>query len=91
MSNVVDFLERMGQNANLRYATSDELAKTLTSVGIASSLQQSMLDTGDRSGLEALLGANPNVCCGIAPATYDEEDGENAPDTGISLRAATVR
>ena len=91
MSNVIDFLEKMGRDANLRYATTDEVLNALVSEGIEPSLGRSMLNAETRSSLEARLGAKPNVCCGIAPATYEEDGGTMTPDSIISRRAATAR
>ncbi len=76
MSNVIDFLERFGQNASLRYATSDAVAEALKKAGIDPALQAAILDK-DQHKLEAFLGANTNVCCMVHSPDDDEEEEED--------------
>lgn len=73
MTNVIDFLERIGEDAQLRRATSAELDQALTGAGIDPALRAAILD-GDQQSLEALLGAQTNVCCGLHPAEEEEEE-----------------
>lgn len=80
MSNVVDFLETMGQDARLRHATKAELEQALTGIGIDQELRLAIL-AGNQQQLEALLGAATNVCCGLHPAE-EEEDEETEEDDG---------
>jgi len=61
MSNVIDFLEMIGQDARLRHASQDEMRLTLASMRIDSDLQTAVL-AKDKQQLEALIGAS-NVCC----------------------------
>jgi hypothetical protein len=67
MSNAIEFLERMGQNASLRYAQSDELKDVLVSARIDPLVRTAIVDGKSRE-LETLLGAVSNVCCGMIPA-----------------------
>lgn len=67
MSNVIEFLEKMGSHASLRHASSAELAAVLGRQAIAPELQAAIL-AGDQRRLEAVLGARTNVVCGMAPA-----------------------
>ena len=76
MSNVIGFLEAMGQDAQLRHATSDELQQALTGVGIDPQLRAAIV-SGDQQLLEALLGATTNVCCGLHPAEPDDDEEED--------------
>ena len=73
MSNVIDFLERMGQDAQLRYAKSIEVEQALVRAEIDPSVRAAILGE-DQSLLEALLGATTNVCCMVHPADDDEDD-----------------
>lgn len=87
MLNVIDFLERFGQDAGLRYATSDAVAEALRQAGIESALQAAILAKDQRT-LEALLGSDTNVCCLIhkddeeeeEESDEDEEDDEDDED-----------
>ena len=76
MSNVIDFLERLGQDAELRYASSDLLAEALQSAGIDPGLRAAILGN-DRLKLEALVGAEPNVCCAVHREDEEEEEEED--------------
>jgi hypothetical protein len=77
MSNVIDFLERMGQNAQLRHGSQSELEHALAAVEIDQELQAAIL-AKDHGRLEALLG-QVNVCCAQFPDKDDEDE-----DTGES-------
>lgn len=66
MSNVVDFLERMGQDAELRYATGREMEDAMSAACIDPALRAA-LAAGDQRLLESLLGAKNNVFCAIFP------------------------
>ena len=73
MLNVIDFLERFGQDAGLRYATSDMVAEALQQAGIEPALQAAIL-AKDQRALEALLGSDTNVCCLIHKDDEEEEE-----------------
>jgi hypothetical protein len=72
MTDIIDFLERMGRDAGLRDTTSAELAAALAEAQVAPSLRKAVL-AGDRRTLELILGAHPNVCC---TTHYPESDGD---------------
>jgi hypothetical protein len=74
MFDVIDFLERMGQDAQLRHASQDEVELALTSAEIDPELRVAIL-ARDEPGLQALLGQDP-FCCLINPAKPDEEQEE---------------
>jgi hypothetical protein len=80
VSNVIDLLERLGQDAELRYATSEIMEEALLGTGIEPALREAIFGK-DRRALEALLGAEPNVCCAIfrEEEEEDEEDKEDKP------------
>jgi hypothetical protein len=65
MSDIIEFLEQVGQTANLRYATGSELARVLDASRIDPTACGVLL-TGDSTQLETLLGVRPNVCCALA-------------------------
>ena len=78
MSNVISFLESVGQNAALRHATKDELELALNKAQIDPELQAAIFNR-DQAQLEALLGARTNVVCAIMPGKEDDDEGEEAP------------
>jgi len=84
MSNVIDFLEQMGQDANLRYATADRVAGALIDAGINSDERSSLLNDQDPGRLENLLGARSNMFCGISPAACGDGDEPTAPERAVS-------
>lgn len=71
---IIDFLETLGQDAQLRYASRDEVGFALAGAEIEPALQAAILD---KNGLElqALLGQDP-FCCLISPAKPGEEQEE---------------
>lgn len=71
MSNVVSFLERAGQDAQLRYANTEQLMRALASADIEPQAQVAILGADARL-LESVLGATPNVCC-VVQAPQDDE------------------
>jgi hypothetical protein len=78
MGNVIDFLERLGQDAQLRYATGGEVDEALQQAQIDPAVRAAIL-ADDRHQLEALLGAQPNVCC-MVHVPDDEEDEDDDQD-----------
>jgi hypothetical protein len=74
MSNIIEFLGQMGQDARLRYATGNELEQALTRAQIEPALRAAVL-AGDRRRLEVLLGAAGNRFCGVYVPDGDEESG----------------
>lgn len=78
MSNVIDFLERMGHDAQLRHASLNEVEHALARTQLDPELQAAIL-AKDQQKLEILLGQN-NVCCALMPGKEDEEeDGDEGP------------
>ncbi|MFL6604787.1 MAG: hypothetical protein ACJ8R9_26105 [Steroidobacteraceae bacterium] len=85
MSNVIDFLERLGQDSQLRYATGIELEQALTRAGIEPALRTAMLGS-DGGRLESLMGATPNICCMIN-VPEQEDEGGCVPPAGVGKLA----
>lgn len=79
MSNIVDFLERLGRDAHLRHAAPGEVEQALEQAQIDPAVQAAIL-ADDRAALEALLGAQTNVCCLIRPGEEDDEEEEDDSD-----------
>jgi hypothetical protein len=73
VSNVIDFLERFGRDADLRRATPEQMERALSGAGIDPELRAAILGK-DPQALSALLGAPPVVCCLIHKE--EEEEGE---------------
>lgn len=79
MLNVIDFLERFGQDAGLRYATGDVVAEALQQAGVEPALQAAIL-AKDQRALEALLGSDTNVCCLIHKDDEEEEEEKESDE-----------
>jgi hypothetical protein len=76
MSNVFDFLERLGRDAQLNRASDAELEQAMARADIDPAVREAIL-MRDQQQLEKLLGADANVCCMIiAPAREQDEDDE---------------
>jgi hypothetical protein len=74
VSNVVDFLQRAGEDSQLRYAGCGGLEQALSQTNIAAPLREALLK-GDSNLLAALLGSSVDMC-GIIFAPQDEEEPE---------------
>lgn len=79
MFNVIDFLERMGQDAQLRQSSPDEVALALADAEIDPALRLAILSK-DPQRIEALLGQEP-FCCLLVPGEEQEEDEEESEET----------
>ena len=77
MSNVIDFLERMGRDASLHSCTRQELEQEMKCAGIDPAAIAA-LQSGNYRALEQLIGANAHECCLIR--AQDEEDDEEPED-----------
>ena len=78
MSNVIDFLERMGQDAQLSHASSSEMELALKDAQIDPELRAAIL-AKDQARIEVLLGQG-HLCCFLLPGKEDEdEDTEETP------------
>lgn len=77
MSNIINILEKMGQNAELRYANAGELTALMANTD--SALIEAVI-AGDQHQLEMLLGARTNVVCGLHPADQPDEEPQDEPE-----------
>ena len=66
MSNIIDFLENVGQNASLRYASAGDMQRMLADIQVDPDVRDAVL-AKDQARLTALVGAQ-NVCCYLVPA-----------------------
>lgn len=73
MSNVIDFLERVGYDAGLRYASVIALESALEGERLDPEMREAIL-ARDFSAFDRLRGYG-QVCCLLLPA--EEEEGEN--------------
>lgn len=71
MSNVIDFLERMGQDAGLRYGSRTEVEIALANEDFEPLLRETIL-AGDQAKLEEALGQGV-LCCLMFPVKEGEE------------------
>jgi hypothetical protein len=71
VSNVVDFLQRAGEDSQLRYAGGGGLEQALSQTNIAPALREALLK-GDSARLAALLSSRMEMC-GVIFAPQDEE------------------
>jgi hypothetical protein len=85
MSNIIEFLEKLGQDSQLRHATGRELETAMEQAGIEPELHAALAGA-DRHGLETQAGAATNVCC-LVHAADDEEDDAFVP-TSVVAHAA---
>ena len=75
MTDVIDFLERLGQDATLRRVP---LESALYGAGLSNEVRGALARRDQRS-LEALLGVN-NVCCLIHTPEEEQEDAPEKKD-----------
>jgi hypothetical protein len=75
MSDVIDFLEKLGQDSALRHASLDGvLARAQLSPEVRAALA-----SGDQHALKTLLGSG-NVCCMVfAPLEEEQEESQREP------------
>ena len=88
MSNVVDFLQRAGEDSQLRYASCGGLEQALAQTNIAPALREALMK-GDAATLATLLGSRLDNC-GIIYAPQDQEDEPEEQDSGEEKEQYTV-
>lgn len=79
MSSVIDFLEKMGKDAQLRHASQDEVALALEEAHIEASLGAAII-AKSTSELYALLHQGPLFCVQSAPGKEEEEEEEESDE-----------
>ena len=91
MSNIVEFLEKVGQDCDLRTANPQAWQKTLTEQKLSPQMHAALLGR-DQHALSALLGARNNVVCAVFPAREPEPNDvpieePKEPEARAQLRA----
>jgi len=79
VSNVIDFLERFGRDAELRHASDEAVEAALTQAGIEPALRLAIVGK-DQGALERLLGADTNVCCLVNKPDEEEEEDDDVEE-----------
>ncbi|MBU0912376.1 MAG: hypothetical protein KKF22_07545 [Gammaproteobacteria bacterium] len=89
MSKIISLLEKMGQNAEFRYANADQLATLMADT------DPELIDAviaGDQKRLDAALGVRSNIVCAVYPAEEPEgeepAEGEDEEKVGIQTKIA---
>ena len=84
MSDIIDIIERLGRDSELRHAPRVVLDRALAGEPMSAELR-SALASGDREELERLLATDRDVCCMVfAPAEEAEEDGKSVTPVALS-------
>lgn len=79
MADVIDFLERMGQDAGLRHASNGVLEEVLRATQLNSRARAALM-SGDRAEIEAVVGTESNVCCMVwMPGDEEQQPREGKP------------
>jgi len=76
MTDVIDFLERLGQDATLRRAPLERALDGVGGTGLSAEVRAALVSR-DQKALEELLGSR-NVCCMIN-APIEEEEPKDVP------------
>jgi hypothetical protein len=76
MSNIIEFLEQLGQDSRLRNATGAELQAALAQAGVEPALRTAL---AERHSLETQLGVASNPCCLVYPAEESDEGDASVP------------
>lgn len=77
MSNVIEFLERLGADATLRYAPPSEVERAAERAHVDRQASAAIV-AGDSGRLSELLGARAGLCCIVAvPEDGEEQGGED--------------
>ncbi len=80
MSEVINILERLGQDAGLRPVATDTDYSALATLEIRPELRGA-LTSMDSAALGVLLGAKTHLVCGLFPGKEEEESpDEDSPD-----------
>lgn len=79
MSNVINFLERFGADAELRHASDEAVNEALRAAGVDPAVRLAIVGK-DQGELERLLGADTNVCCMVNVPDEEEEEEEDGDE-----------
>lgn len=76
MNNVINLLQRIGEDSALQTGATSRLSDILSHSAIDTELVEALL-AGDQKKLVLLLGANTNVFCAVLPAKDDDDTDED--------------
>ncbi|MPY23394.1 hypothetical protein [Shewanella sp. YLB-07] len=77
MSNIIQLLERMGQDSELQ---SNDFKNIITESELNHDLKTALLNK-DKSSLEELLRVDPEIVCAMIPAEDEEPPHKEEPGT----------
>jgi hypothetical protein len=78
MSNVIRFLESVGQDSQLRHAKRDELEDALDDAALGPSLRAAILDR-DMPQINSLLDTQNRIYCSVFPVKVPQKKPTEAP------------
>lgn len=81
MSNVIQLLERLGEEANLSDHTLENLKQQMQDLELSEVTQKAILE-GDAEALEKLLNLSPIICQIIIKDDDDEQEDDDSGDQG---------
>jgi hypothetical protein len=92
MSNLLSFITSFGSSAELRSLSSEQLRERMEQQGLTEQ-EISVILSGDRSAIAALVKTNGDIVCCVVPEKPDDqepadEDEEEKDQKPQSLRAA---
>jgi hypothetical protein len=90
MTDAIDFLEQLGQNARLRHASATDLERMLAASGFEPSLRSALL-ADDAVRLGELLGAQPNICCLVEKPDQEDDEEEEEEEEDFEDDEEAVR
>ncbi|WP_394174233.1 hypothetical protein [Thalassotalea litorea] len=94
MSNVIQLLERLGEQANLSSHTLENLQKQMADCGLSELSQEAILN-GNAQALESLLNLSPNLCNIVhQDAGMDPKDSKDnafdAPNQALTRQSTAI-
>jgi len=87
MSNVLDFLERMGSDARLRQSGVDGMNLAMEQAAIDPETRRAILES-DGARLGDLMAAPANVCCMVHAPEDEEDEPEKDPPADDKIAAS---
>ena len=90
MTDAIDFLEQLGQNARLRHAPATELERVLAASGFEPSLRSALL-ADDAVRLGELLGAQPSIYCLMEKPDQEDDEEEEEEEEDFEDDEEAVR
>ena len=73
MSNVIQFLEQLGESTDVQSMPDSEYARCVNQLELSEQLQYALIEK-DTQAINELLGGRQQVVCTVAPADDDDDD-----------------